>query len=62
MKAQRSGVPHFYADMEIIPELFKKFKIEYLAQVQDFKQQKEGNFKTFWHYILLIRKESDKNQ
>ena len=47
--------------MEIIPELFKNFKIEYLAQVQDFKQKENGNFKTFWHYILLIRKESDKN-
>ena len=62
MRDQRSGVPHFYADMEIIPEIFKNFRIEYLAQVQDFKQKENGKFKTFWHYILLIRKESDKNQ
>ena len=26
MRDQRSGVPHFYADMEIIPELFKNFR------------------------------------
>ena len=49
------GVPHFYADIEIIPKLFKKFKIEYIAQVQDFKQIENG-FRSFWHYLLLIRK------
>ena len=49
------GVPHFYADMEIIPKLFKNFKIEYLAQAQEFKE-KNGEFKSYWHYYLLIRK------
>lgn len=49
------GVPHFYADIEIIPKLFKNFKIEYIAQVQDFKQVETG-FRSFWHYLLLIRK------
>ena len=47
MRDQRSGVPHFYADMEIIPELFKNFRIEYLAQVQDFKQKENGKLKHF---------------
>ena len=49
------GVPHFYADMNIIPRLFKKFKIEYLAQSQEFKE-KDGKFNSYWHYYLLIRK------
>lgn len=49
------GVPHFYADMNIIPRLFKKFKIEYLAQLQEFKE-KDGKFNSYWHYYLLIRK------
>ena len=49
------GVPHFYADMDIIPILFKKFKIEYLAQSQEFKE-KDGKFNSYWHYYLLIRK------
>ncbi len=50
------GVPHFYADMEIIPELFKDFSIEYLAQVQDLEEKEYKKYKSYWHYILLIRK------
>ena len=50
------GVPHFYADMEIISDLFKNFSIEYISQVQDFKQKDDGNFRSFWHYFILIRK------
>lgn len=50
------GVPHFYADMNIIPELFKDFKIEYIAHIQDFKPKQDGTFNSFWHYHLLIKK------
>lgn len=50
------GVPHFYADMEIIPKLFENFKIEYLAQGQEFKQSEDGKFNSYWHYFVLIRK------
>lgn len=50
------GVPHFYADMNIIPNLFKNFNIEYLSQVQDFKKMENGNFNSYWHYLLLIKK------
>lgn len=50
------GVPHFYADMDIIPELFKKFEIVKLYQTQDFQQDEEGNYRSFWHYNLLIKK------
>jgi SAM-dependent methyltransferase len=50
------GIPHFYADIDIIKELFKDFKIEYLSQVQDFKESEDGNLRSFWHYLLIIRK------
>ncbi|MGN1012718.1 MAG: class I SAM-dependent methyltransferase [Clostridia bacterium] len=50
------GVPHFYADMDIIPKLFKDFKIEYLAQTQEFKENADGSFRSYWHYFLLIKK------
>lgn len=60
-RTKKNGIPHFYADIKIIPELFKKFKIEYLSQVQDIIQKKDGKIQTYWHYLLLIRKESDKN-
>lgn len=50
------GVPHFYADMDIIPKLFKDFKIEYLAQTQEFKENTDGSFRSYWHYFLLIKK------
>ena len=50
------GVPHFYADMDIIPKLFKDFKIEYLAQTQEFKENVDGSFRSYWHYFLLIKK------
>ncbi len=50
------GVPHFYADMQIIPELFKNFKIEYLSHINNFKQKDDGTFRSFWNYFLLIKK------
>ena len=48
-------VPHFYADMNIIPKLFEKFKIEYISQLQYFKQEK-GKFLSRWNYLILIKK------
>lgn len=48
-------VPHFYADMNIIPKLFEKFKIEYVSQLQYFKQEK-GKFLSRWNYLILIKK------
>lgn len=54
------GVPHFYADMNIIPSLFHQFEIIYIAQVEDFKQE-NNEFKSRWHYVMLIRrKENEK--
>ena len=49
------GVPHFYADMNIIPNLFINFDIEYISHVQDFKKTDNG-YRSFWHYLLLIKK------
>lgn len=49
------GVPHFYADMEIIPNLFNNFEIIYIAQIQDFEHE-DGKYKSRWHYVMLIRK------
>ena len=48
-------VPHFYTDMNIIPKLFEKFKIEYVSQLQYFKQEK-GKFLSRWNYLILIKK------
>lgn len=55
-KGPEYGVPHFYADMNIIPDLFKNFKIEYLAHVDEIKQNDDGSYENFWHYYILIRK------
>ena len=50
------GIPHFYADMDIIPELFKNFEIIDLYQTQEFHKDENGNYISFWHYNLLIKK------
>lgn len=49
------GVPHFYADYELIKDIFKKFKIEMIYQVEDFYENKENLFEEY-HYHVLIRK------
>ncbi len=49
------GIPHFYADYELIKELFKDFKIVKLFHLQDF-YEKDGQVKTSYHYHLLIKK------
>lgn len=50
------GVPHFYADEDILLELFKKFEIIYMSQVQDLKTKEDGGLKSYWHYLVLIKK------
>lgn len=49
------GIPHFYADYDLIKELFKEFKIELIEHIEDFY---ESNGKTYssYHYHVLIRK------
>jgi len=48
-------IPHFYADYDLIKELFKDFKIEFINHIEDFY---EANGKTYssFHYHVLIRK------
>ena len=46
-----NGIPHFYADYELIKELFKDFKIEKISQIETFY-----NDMSSWHYHVLIKK------
>lgn len=50
------GIPHFYADYNLIQELFKDFIIEDIYQVQDF-YEKDGKVLDSYHYHVLIRKQ-----
>jgi len=47
------GVPHFFADYNLIYELFSDFKIEDILHIQ--RNDKYGE-KGSWHYHMLIRK------
>lgn len=49
-----NGIPHFYADYELIQELFKDFQIIKIFHVEDFivKKQVISSF----HYHVLIKK------
>ena len=49
-------VPHFYADYDLIRELFKDFKIIQIYQVIDY-YEKEDKLLNSYHYHLLISKE-----
>ena len=50
-----NGIPHFYADYDLIQDLFKDFKIELVSQLEDF-YEKNGKTLNSWHYHLLIKK------
>lgn len=50
-----NGIPHFYADYELVKELFKEFKIEYISHIEDF-YEKNGKTTSSYHYHVLIRK------
>ena len=49
------GVPHFYADYDLLLELFKDFKIENLEHVGSFYEHDDGRV-TSYHFHLLIKK------
>ena len=51
------GVPHFYADYDLIKELFADFEILDVYQIEEFHENKEEQ-KVYesWHYHVLIRK------
>ena len=48
-------IPHFYADYDLIQELFKDFSIESIKHIGTF-YTKENGVTTSYHYHLLIRK------
>lgn len=52
-----NGIPHFYADYNLILELFSIFNIEMIYHLEDFYNDKEKNkvFSSF-HYHVLIKK------
>ena len=50
-----NGIPHFYADYNLIKELFKSFIIEKIYQLEDFFEEDDKEFNSF-HYHVLIRK------
>ena len=53
-----NGVPHFYADYDLIQNLFNAFKIEFINHQEDF-YEKENKIINSYHYHLLVRKLSD---
>lgn len=49
-----NGVPHFYADFDLILELFHEFQILKIFQVEDFNI--DGRFSNSFHYHVLVKK------
>lgn len=49
------GIPHFYADYNLIIELFKDFEIELVQHIQDFYES-NGKINSSYHYHVLIKK------
>ena len=49
------GIPHFYADYNLIKELFGKFKIELIEHIEDFYES-NGKIYSSYHYHVLIKK------
>jgi ubiquinone/menaquinone biosynthesis C-methylase UbiE len=47
--------PHFYADYDLIKELFKEFKIVFINHIEDFYDEGDVTYSSF-HYHVLIRK------
>ena len=49
-------VPHFYADYDLIKELFVEFEILNIYQIVDYYEKKDSES---YHYHILIRKKAD---
>lgn len=51
------GVPHFYADYNLIQELFMEFEILKLYQIEDYyTDENDGRVYSSWHWHLLVQK------
>ncbi len=52
-----NNVPHFYADYDIIQDIFSKFEIIDVHQLEEFLENKtSGKIYESWHYHVLLRK------
>lgn len=52
-----NNVPHFYADYELVKDIFGKFEIVEIRQIEEFfKHHKTGELGETWHYHVLLRK------
>ncbi len=49
-----NGIPHFYADYDLVTELFKDFEIVKVFQVEDFVVRETTT--SSYHYHVLIKK------
>ncbi len=49
------GIPHFFADYDLIYKLFSEFSIETIYQLEDFYKNNKKMFSSH-HYHVLIRK------
>lgn len=56
MEGPEYQVPHFYADYNLIQELFKEFTIIDVHQVVNYYQHEDGLSESY-HYHLLIKKD-----
>ena len=50
-----NGIPHFYADYDLIQDLFKDFKIELVNHIEDYHQENDKQVSN-WHYHVLVKK------
>jgi len=50
------GVPHFYADYDLIIELFAEFEIVKAVQLEEFFEDDDGETSSSYHYHVLLRK------
>lgn len=49
-------VPHFYADYNLVKELFANFKIVSVSHIEEFWES-EGETNSSFHYHILVKKE-----
>lgn len=49
------GIPHFYADYELIKKLFKSFKIENIYQVEDFYEEGDKTYTSYHYHVLIVK-------
>lgn len=51
-----NGIPHFYADYDLVTELFKDFEIVKVFQVEDFVVRETTTSSYHYHVLIKIKK------